>query len=164
MKISILFIFVCFTFFVNSQSIKGVKNQLTFLAGSKKTSSLKLKSGEELIVRFKQFSVDVILLSKDQGVNLFSFPEDESFKVLKACEFDFDKDGINEIFIVKGDNLSILGALVFKKINYEYKIIGEMDGQFECILSPFKIELPYGSQGLFFEYKFVNGSFIEINN
>ena len=164
MKNSVLLLFVCFALFANSQTITGVKKQLTFLAGSKTTSSLKLNSGEELIVRFKQFSVDVVLLSKDQGINLLSFPEDESFKVLKACEFDFDKDGINEIFIVKGDNLSSLEAVVFKKINNEYKNIGEMNGQFECILSPFKIELPYGSQGLFFEYKLVKGSFIEINN
>ena len=157
-------LFVVFLYnFSFCQTIQGSNKIVTFTAGSQKPSELKLKNGETLHIRFKQFTVDVLVFNETTGQNLFSVVEDKNFEKLQACEFDFDSDGKQELVVIYGD-ITAINIMVYKKVKSEYILIGEMSGEEKCILTPNTITLPYGSQGLYSEYILKNNKFIETQN
>lgn len=81
--------------------------------------------------------------------------------------FDFDKDNKQEIIVAAGDGSIVLGASIFKytgKKEHPYKEIGYIEGQeFINITKEKTIEVPFGSQGLYSEYKIIKGTFKEVN-
>ncbi|KAA8753968.1 hypothetical protein [Paenibacillus sp. UASWS1643] len=87
---------------------------------------------------------------------------------LYVKEHDFDNDSVPEVVIVASDRLLETYVWVY---SYNY-IFSETDtsplepvwygeGQSDVVLEGNKIFLPFGSQGLFDEYVFNNGSFIK---
>lgn len=87
---------------------------------------------------------------------------------LYVKEHDFDNDSVPEVVIVASDKLLETYVWVY---SYNY-VFSEQDtsplepvwygaGQSDVVLEGNKILLPFGSQGLFDEYVFNNGSFIK---
>ena len=162
MKITILsFILLGIFNEVSCQIIEGATNSAFFKSGATKPTVFKIANGELVNMQFKQFAVEVTWVKGTTGQNLINVPEDESWSTMQISEFDFEKDGINELIVGYGDGLSSLEVTIFKKINNEYKVIGEFSGQEKCELSKNKIIAPYGSQGLYSEYVLTRGKFVE---
>jgi hypothetical protein len=155
-------IILVISFNVNSQLIvKGTLKPVFYKSGSTESTTLRLVNGETIVIRFKQFTVDVVHLHKDFGEYLLNITESDDWTRLQACEYDFDKDGVNEIIIAYGDCSINFEMAVFKRVNKEYKKIGDFSGQEYCSVNQNIITIPYGFQGLFFEYKFKDGKFIQ---
>lgn len=86
---------------------------------------------------------------------------------IQTSFFDFDKDGWKEIIIAVGNKLDELGVGIYKYDNgYElkYKQVGYIEGQKNIFINKDgSIDVMYGSQGLFDEYKYINGSIVKQN-
>jgi hypothetical protein len=82
--------------------------------------------------------------------------------VLHAGTFDFDRDGTPEVVVVVGDTLTDLAVNVFRlNTKKQFVRVGTFEGQQKAILEGNAVVLPYGSKGLFFEYRWKNGKFIQ---
>lgn len=125
-------------------------------------------------------ALTVKLVKKSSGYNLFQGPNclkydylyDDSGEIkegyyLQVSFVDFDGDKKPEMVLAGGDGLVQLGVTVFKYVggkNNYFEAIGQFEGQSEVIITKKKtILLPIGSQGLFSEYKYSKGKFVEIN-
>lgn len=83
-------------------------------------------------------------------------------------EHDFDNDSVPEVVIVASDGLFETYVWVYS-YNYTFseqdtsplEPVWYGEGQSDVVLEGNTITLPYGSQGLFDEYVFSNGTFIE---
>lgn len=115
-------------------------------------------------------------------LNLGMEPESEVFDDLgelhddydiQVGEHDFDADGTPELVVAVGDHSTELHVRVLKYSapsspddacrDENWSIIGSFYGQTKAYVDGSKIELPFGSQGLFQEYKLVGGRFVETN-
>ena len=80
---------------------------------------------------------------------------------------DFDNDKKPEIIVAAGDALTNLEVSIFKYTGEKdkvYKEIGYIGGQSKIIITKNKtIEAPYGSQGLFEQYKYSKGKLSSIS-
>lgn len=125
-------------------------------------------NGTKAVMIFPSTSVGWQLdLSGDTGVFDEYGELQEGYKI-QAALHDFDQDGINELIVTAGDSIIDLSIWVysfttvgdFQKINpikQELSITGqryiELDGD--------EIIAPYGSQGLFNFYKYVDKVFMQ---
>lgn len=125
-------------------------------------------NGTKAVMIFPSTSVGWQLdLSDDTGVFDEYGELQEGYKI-QAALHDFDQDGINELIVTAGDSIIDLGIWVYsfttvgdlQKINpikQELSITGqryiELDGD--------EIIAPYGSQGLFNFYKYVDKVFMQ---
>lgn len=88
--------------------------------------------------------------------------------VLQGAQYDFDNDGIAELIIAAGDGLINLNVWVFsythvenvKKIN-PFRMELATYGQSNIYLDKNEIIFPYGSQGLYDSYKYVDKEFLK---
>jgi len=159
-----LILVLIFTQVVFSQNmIKGATKILSYKNGAVKDAQMKLSNGDNLLIGFRTYFVDVKVLKGSEGQTILSVEESNEWENMQACEFDFEKDGKNEIVVVYGDGFSYMQVCVFKLTGSTYKKIGDFEGQNVCELSNGKIILPFGSQGLFSEYSLINGKFVQTN-
>jgi hypothetical protein len=83
---------------------------------------------------------------------------------LRVVEHDFDGDKVPEVVVAVGDGLVNLAVNVFKAAGANtWKRVGDFEGQQRAILERDTIVLPYGSQGLFSEYRWKGGKFVQTN-
>ena len=70
----------------------------------------------------------------------------------------------DEVVVAVGDGLVNLTVNVFKATGSNaWKRVGEFEGQQQATLERNRIILPYGSQGLFTEYCWKGGKFVQTN-
>jgi hypothetical protein len=128
--------------------------------------------GTKFMVFFKDLNVAVDLAQVitfkggfDEGGDLA-----EGF-LIQVSTHDFDNDKNPEIIIAVGNNLGELYVNVIKYHPPEYPkdaiksenwtVIADFEGQQNIQIEKNIITIPYGSQGLFFEYTYVNDKFIQ---
>ena len=162
-SIFIIFFLMTMQICYGQNIIKGSLKTVIFKTGSRNESVLKLTNAERIDIKFKSYFVEVTVISKSIGQNLLTLEENDEWKTIQVSEFDFEKDGIGEIVIAYGDGLTHLELLVFKKNKNKYLQIGKFEGLNICELSKNRITVPYGSQGLFFEYILKKGQFTQTN-
>jgi Effector-associated domain 11 len=91
----------------------------------------------------------------------------------QIAEHDFDGDNNPEIIVAYGDHLIDLHINIFKyhapqsaaaiERPQNYELVARLQGQENSVLEGNKIILPFGSQGLFEEYAWVDGKFVQTN-
>lgn len=158
-----ILLFGSYSLSVGQNIIKGANPLLTYKSGAMKDSQMKLKNGATLLVGFRKFFVEVQVSNVPTGQTIALVEENNEWKTMQVCEYDFEKDGKSEIVVAYGDGLTYLQVFVYKKIGNEYKEIGDFEGQEFCNLSAGEVILPYGSQGLFTSYKLTGGKFVQTN-
>lgn len=164
MKILALFFLTLFisNFLYGQYQIKGATNILTYNSGRIGDLTMILKNGGNIVVGFHKYYVEVTFINKSKGQDLLVITEKDLENYLQVAEYDFDNDGTSEIVIIYGDGISDMTTLIYKRNNNKYEEIGNINtGQKKCFFSFKTITLPFGSQGLYFEYKLLNGKFIK---
>lgn len=126
-------------------------------------------NGTKISILFpdQSFAWQLDMSMKDGSSTLDSGDLREGYK-LQAAVYDFDDDGISELIIAAGDKLTNLNIWVFsythvdniKKIN-PFRQELATSGQSIVYLDKNEILLPYGSQGLFDSYKYVDKNFMK---
>ncbi|WP_338792056.1 hypothetical protein [Bernardetia sp. MNP-M8] len=164
-----LFIIFFFIFFISStfaQSFfENSKPLIVWNSGSMAIKSVKLKNGGLLYVKFDGYGVNVIVTFGTNGYSVQNFQETNEWIKIEITEYDFDKDGNNELIIAYGDETqAMFNVLIYKISKLGVTEIGNIElGQFNCLLLKNKIILPFGSQGLFHEYTLIENKFIQTN-
>jgi hypothetical protein len=124
-----------------------------------------LSNGDRITIIQRQIGFNVHII---QG-NIVNFltndgseDELEDF-VVEVYEYDFDKDGINEIIVLISPEFSIIQVEVFKyNAKGDVKRVGGFEGQFKIVLDKNSISLPFGSFGMGNEYVYKKGIFKEV--
>lgn len=144
-----------------SQSFfKGSKPLLTWMNGDSKAKTIKLKSSAALTIKYSELLVHVQVIFGNQAFDVINIEETNEWTKLQITEYDFDKDGKNELVIAYGD-YGTMKVMVSKITKSDVVTIGSFDGQYECVVEKNKIWFPIGSQGLFEEYTLVKNSFVK---
>lgn len=125
----------------------------------------KLSNGDRITIIQRQIGFIVNII---QG-NIINFltndgSEDElSDFIVEVYEYDFDKDGTNEIIVATSPEFSLIKVEVFKYSKKgEVTRVGEFEGQFKIVLDKNSISLPFGSFGMGNEYIYKKGIFKEV--
>lgn len=147
---------------ISQTFIIGSSNLISYKSGTIGDSKMRLKTGENLVVGFHRYYVEVTIIGKSVAQTLLGVTEKEMGNFLQVADYDFENDGTSEIVITYGDGFSEMTVIVFKKIKTQYEEIARLEGQKKCQLSYRKITLPYGTQGLYSAYKLENGKFIQV--
>ena len=149
-----------------SQSFfKNAKSLIIWNAGDNIPQSSKLKSGGMLRIKSDGTQVNVQIVFGAKGYAVEYFEENGDWERMELTEYDFDKDGKNELVIAYGTPGELLFKISIYKINKSgAKEIGSFEGQSNCWFEKNKVKLPYGSQGLYWEYTLMNGRFMQTQN
>ncbi|MFZ4699122.1 MAG: hypothetical protein ACOYMG_03645 [Candidatus Methylumidiphilus sp.] len=93
---------------------------------------------------------------------------------LQAAEYDFNSDGNPELIVAASCDSATLYVNVFMfnaKMAAKdagradnWRLIGKFQGQFKMTVHDNIVELPYGTAGLFAEFRLVNNRFVETND
>ena len=131
-------------------------------------------SGTKFYVTFKDLGVFVDLLniiSMEGGLNEYG-DCDEGFYI-EVATHDFDNDKNPEIIIAVGNGLFEMWVNIIKyhpplkpedAIRTEnWTVVASFYGQNEIHIDKQVINVPIGTQGLFEEYTWINGEFVETN-
>lgn len=127
-------------------------------------------NGTKILAMFPEESVAWPLdISMADGASVFDDYGEitENYKI-QATQYDFDDDRLGELIIAVGDGLTDLNVWVFsythvdnvKKINPFLQELATT-GQSNVLLDKNEILFPYGSQGLFDSYKYVDQMFMK---
>jgi len=119
------------------------------------------KNGTKLIASFDGKLINFICIKGSIRSNLINLNEAEGWDKIEVALYDFNKDGNKEIIIARGFPGAILKVSVWSCVNGVTKHLGDFDGQSVCEFYKNKLILPYGFQGLFFEYSFTKGKFTQ---
>ena len=128
-------------------------------------------NGTKIDARFPGWFVQ-LPLKLDQDFNAFDeFGGLKSGYFIQVAEFDIDSDGQPEILVLFGNGLIDLYVNVFKyhppqkskdvQREENWEVIGSFTGQEYLLVSKQTIQIPYGSQGLYSEYCWVKGKFVQ---
>jgi hypothetical protein len=131
-------------------------------------------NGVLIVVIFRNHNTAVnILYASSFEFGFDDFGELEEDFHIEATTYDFEKDGNPEIIVAVGDGLVQLAVNVFKyhppastedASRWEnWSLLGNFTGQAKMILSDDAIVLPFGSQGLFEEFSWFKGKFVQTN-
>lgn len=162
-KILCVFLLFCSVNAYSQNYFKNTKPIIIYKSGDNDYKSAKLKNGGILSVKFRGFQVNVNVIYGKTGLNITYFEETDECEYIEFTEYDFNKDGDSELVIAYGNDVQFKVS-VYQVLRNKIKHIGEFDdGQFDCILDKRSILFPYGSQGLFTEYTFKNGTFVKTN-
>lgn len=124
----------------------------------------KLANGDKITIIQRQIGFIVNIIQGNVVHFLTNDGSEEELEdfVVHVYEYDFDKDGVNEIIVATSPEFSIIKVEVFKyNAKGEVSIIGEFEGQFDIVLDKNSISLPFGSFGLGNEYTYSKGKFKE---
>jgi hypothetical protein len=149
--------------------------QLNFIADVKPASlTIKLDNpnGIKFLVLFKALNVGVNLnnvISMQTGLNEWGDLEENYF--VQVATHDFNEDGNPEIIIAIGDGFIDMSVNIIQyhpptnsqdAIRIEnWSLVENIQAQQKIIIDKQVIIAPFGSQGLFEEYTWVNGKFIK---
>jgi len=147
--------FVCYPFDALMQN-----NQITVKRDIDKNGK-----EEDFIIRLGQVGPEVLCIKDDSGVE----ESGEDNQCIQLSFIDLDNDGKEEIIILFGgyldDGLIMdIYASIYKVTNTKevaFEKIGELESMFQIILKDSIFLCPYGSQGLYNEYRYQNGQLIE---
>lgn len=124
----------------------------------------------------------VLLIHKDNGINLIYYISSDMLasienlydefelkegNMMQVVLVDFDGDSQEEIVLAIGDGLTTLGISIFK-INYDNDILDAEEiaffkGQEKIYIDKNNdIIIPFGSQGLYEQYKYEEGEFLKV--
>lgn len=123
-----------------------------------------------LISRDSPNGTKVLAVAQQLGLNLaydinlsnafdeFGHPK-ENYGIQVTC-YDLDKDGIKEIIVSVGNQSYEMESIIYrytKSIDNPFELVAYIDGQEKMyIKEDGAIIAPYGSQGLFEEYRYLN--------
>ena len=121
----------------------------------------KLSSGEKIEITTRQVGVFVSVQHKNSAKQIVATGDEESLTSteVKVYEYDFDKDGVNEIMVVHSMEYSLVTVEVFRYQAGMSERVGNFTAQFEIALDGNSIYLPYGSFGLGDKYLYIDGAF-----
>ena len=144
------------TFFKNSKVIANWR------VGNTKSKEARLQNGATLVIDFDGFTLNVTIQKKDKKIILHKFDQGGPWNKLEISEYDFEKDGKNEIAITYGDTETLLFALLVYKIKNNAVIeIANLEGQSSCSFYKNTIAVTQGSKGLLSKYVLRKGKFIK---
>jgi hypothetical protein len=124
-----------------------------------------LTSGDKISIMTRQIGVGVTVIHNNVGKQLVETGgenDSEVVTIIKVYEYDFDNDGQIEIIVIHSPESALVTVEVFKYSGGLAERVGNFNGQFEIILDKNTIYLPYGSQGLGYEFLFKSGAFFEL--
>lgn len=162
--IMLLFLLFAGTIGYSQSFFKNTKTLVTWHTGDNVPQSSKLKNGGLLHVKFDGTQVNVQIVFGTKGYSVDYFEESADWETMQLAEYDFDKDGKNELVIAYG----IPDQLVFKIQIYKItksgaREIGSFEGQSCCWFEKNKVKLPFGSEGLYWEYTLLKDKFLRTN-
>ena len=167
--------FICLNVFGSDGSptlfkITGnAKKVLFFSSKTEKSASGKLSNGDIINIYFKQADYYVTVthgtITKtlaEQNCCISKNSSNDLFSEIGVYEYDFDKDGNDELIIVHSNELLSSIAEIFRYSVGISERIGFIPFQFEFILSQNEIRTPLGSQGLGESYIYKDGFIFEL--
>ena len=161
--VSILASFLSFSNSIAQNLVEGGSKSLLYKSGSAKNAELQISKTETISIEFTTRALELYYIGPTNKMSLNNIEENDDWKLLQICVYDFDKNGVNEIVIAYGDGLTNLKVSIYNRVNKVYKEIGSFEGQENCTIDKNQIIAPYGSQGLFDEYTIRLGEFHKTN-
>jgi predicted small secreted protein len=120
-----------------------------------------LSSGDKVEITTRQVGVFVSIYHKKMVKQIVATGGEEFVlsTVVKVYEYDFDKDGQQEIVVIHSPEYSIATVEVFRYQSGMVERVGKFNGQFDIVIDANTITLPYGSVGLGDTFIYLNGAF-----
>lgn len=97
---------------------KNAKPLVTWNSGDNDIKTVALKNGGFLRVKFDRYHVNVYIFFGSEGYSVLNIAESNDWEKMQITEFDFDKDGQNELVIEYGDNAKTKCKLLIYKITH----------------------------------------------
>jgi hypothetical protein len=174
----LLFLIFLFSITLYSQKYKKVKTTERFVFLGKQPVLVanwsreamidgkgKLFNGDSIVINCRKDGAEVSVIHNNIPTKIDYSGAEAEFEnfIIHVCEYDFDKDGENEIIIVDSPESMFFVVFVFKKnATNLFKMVGEFEGQIGVYLSKNRISLPIGSGGTGEEYLFIDGAFKKV--
>ena len=80
--------------------VEGSSKSLLYKNGSLKNSELKISVTETVSVKFTPFGLELYYSNSKIKQNILNIEETDDWAVMQICIHDFDKNKVNELYIV----------------------------------------------------------------
>jgi hypothetical protein len=134
---------------------------LEWKIGDKGTKEAKLKNGNTLKVKFDGIFVDLDITVGTTSFSVDYIEDDGNWDIMQVMEHDFDHDGINELVVAyRSIRINNLKANVYRINGSKVEVLGNFEGEDNCILESNKLIIPLAFGQSFKTFTLVKGKFI----
>lgn len=121
---------------------------------------------ESIVMRWRSEGFEIMGYKGNYGCEMICFSDDdiEDSKYIQITAYDFDNDDTNEVVISIGtdwDNIRSFVYRINKSDEIPYVLVGQINSQQRVILQNNQLIAPYGSQGLFESYYYIDGKILQ---